>query len=271
LGYIEGKNVEIDERFLVDLYPLLPEAAAKLAAANVDVMVCFGSTAIIAASKATTTIPIVMLAGTDPVKAGFADSFARPGKNITGIAMVNLELGAKRLELLKQAVPGLRLAGVPLNPESAREPIAFQDLERIARSLNLELRSIPVRNLGELDAAMSAAGKLGVTAFSPLPSTMFIANPRAVVSAIEKTGLPAIYHSDEFTRVGGLMSYGPRQAETFRHAAVFVDKILKGAKAGDLPIEQPTKFAFIINQQAAKKLGLAVPRELLLRADEVIE
>lgn len=272
LGFVDGKDIEIDDRFLVDRYSLLADSAAKLTASQVDVIFCNGSTALAAASRATTAIPIVMMAGIDPVKAGFAESLARPSKNITGVAsMINLELGAKRLELLKQAVPSLKIVASPLNSESAREAIGFKDLERTARSLDLELRPIPVRHLDELGAAVKAAAKPGVAAFAPMGSTMFTSDPRVLVNAIAKTGLPAIYVSNDFTRAGGLMSYGPNQIENYRHAATFVAKIFKGAKPGEVPIEQPTTFELMINLEAAKKLGLTIPQELLIRADVVLQ
>jgi putative ABC transport system substrate-binding protein len=271
LGYVEGRDVEIDEGSLVMNYSQLAEAARALVGRDVDVMFCAGVTAVTAASKATLAIPIVMLAGTDPVKAGFAESLARPGKNITGITTLNAQLLAKRLEILKQAVPALKLVGIPLNSESMSEAAAIKALEPSARGLGLDLRPVPVRTIGELDAAMEAAAKAGVKAFAPLASTIFSTNPKTVVAAIQRTRLPAIYVDDEFTRAGALMSYGPRLADTYRRAAVFVVKILKGAKPRDIPIEAPTKFDLVINLRAAKAIGLAFPRELELRADKVME
>jgi putative tryptophan/tyrosine transport system substrate-binding protein len=270
-GYTEGKDVEIDARFLPDRYPLLPEAAARLVNEKVDVIVCFGGTAAIAASKATSTIPIVVMIGSDPVAAGLAESLSRPGKNITGIATIAQQIAPKRLELLKQAIPDLRIVGIVFNPESKSEAIQFKNLEHAARSLNLELRRLEVRHLGELPGALETASKLGVTALAPVSSTMFTANAAIVVAAVEKVRLPAIYSSDDFTRAGGLLAYGPRLTEGFRQAAVFVDKILKGAKPGELPIEQPTRLTLVINLKAAQTLRLTIPRELLLRADQVIE
>jgi putative ABC transport system substrate-binding protein len=270
-GYVEGRNIEIDDHFLVDRYPLLPDAAAKLSTAKVDVILSYGSTATTAAARASTTIPIVAITGSDPVAARYAESLARPGKNITGIAMVTAELGLKRLQLLKQLVPGVRVVGVPFNPESVREEAGFKKLESEGRNLGLELRAVMVRLPQDMDSAIQNAAKMGVGAFAPSPSTMFAANARLLTDAIRKTNLPAIYVIDDFSRVGGLLSYGPSFREAFRHAAVFVDKILKGAKPAELAFEQPTKFDLIVNLKTAKALGLTVPKELLLRADEVIE
>ncbi|TRZ68008.1 MAG: hypothetical protein D4S02_04340 [Rhodocyclaceae bacterium] len=270
-GYSEGNNLEIVDRFLVASYPQMADAAAKLVAEKVDVIVCFGNTAINAASRATTTIPIVFVSGTDPVKAGFALSLARPGKNITGVTVINEEIGAKRLELLKQAVPGLKLVAIPLNPESVSEVNDFKELEASTRSLGIKLRSVPVRHPGELEAAMKGAVKSGVAGFAPMPSTIFFANARKLINAIEKTGLPAIYDERSYVRAGGLMSYGSDNAEKFRHVAVIVGKILKGANPGDLPIEQPMTLRMAINLKTAKALGIKIPQSLLLQADEVIQ
>ena len=270
-GYAEGNNLEIVDRFLVASYPQMADAAAKLVAEKVDVIACFGNTAISAASRATTTIPIVFVSGTDPVKAGFALSLARPGKNITGVTVINEEIGAKRLELLTQAVPGLKLVAIPLNPDSISEINDFKELEASTRSLGIKLRSVPVRHPGELESAMKGAVKAGVTAFAPMPSTIFFANAPKIIQAIEKTGLPAIYDERSYVRAGGLMSYGSDNAEKFRHVAVIVGKILKGANPGDLPIEQPMTLRMAVNLKTAKALGIKIPQSLLLQADEVIQ
>lgn len=270
LGYVEGANLEIVDRFLVDSYPQMATAAARLAAEKVDVIICFGNTAISAASKATTTIPIVFVSGSDPVKAGFAQSLARPGKNITGVTVINEEIGAKRLELLKQALPGLKVVAIPLNPESVSEQADFKELQESAQNLGLQLRPIPVRHPDELDAALKDAAKSGISAFAPMSSTTFFAHARTVVSAIEKTHLPAIYDEGSYVRAGGLMSYGSDNAEKFRYVAAIVGKILQGANPGNLPIEQPMTLRLTLNLKTAKALGIRVPQVLLLQADEVI-
>ncbi len=270
LGYVEGANLEIVDRFLVDSYPQMATAAARLAAEKVDVIICFGNTAISAASKATSTIPIVFVSGSDPVKAGFAQSLARPGKNITGVTVINEEIGAKRLELLKQALPGLKVVAIPLNPESVSEQADFKELQESAQNLGLQLRPIPVRHPDELDAALKDAAKSGISAFAPMSSTTFFAHARTVVSAIEKTHLPAIYDEGSYVRAGGLMSYGSDNAEKFRYVAAIVGKILQGANPGNLPIEQPMTLRLTLNLKTAKALGIRVPQVLLLQADEVI-
>jgi len=270
-GYSEGVNLEIVDRFLVGSYPQMADAAAKLAAEKVDVILCFGNTAISAASKATATIPIVFVSGSDPVKAGFAASLARPGRNITGVTVINEEIGAKRLELLKQAVPGLKIVAIPLNPDSVSELADFAELQLSTHSLGLRLRSIPVRHPNELEAAVKDAAKSGISALAPMSSTTFFAYARTVVSAIEKTRLPAIYDEESYVRAGGLMSYGSDNAEKFRYVAAIVGKILKGANPGELPIEQSMTLRLTINLKTAKALGIRIPQTLLLQADEVIQ
>jgi putative ABC transport system substrate-binding protein len=270
-GYVEGRNIQLIESSLVNKYPLFPRAAATLIAEPVDVIVTYGRTAATAAAKATSTIPIVAMMSTDPVAAGFALSLARPGKNMTGVMSIGIEVGQKRLEFLKQLLPQLRTVGVPFNPESAGELIGIKTLESAARSLKLDLRLIGVRQINELSGALETAARTGVQAFAPAPSTMFSINAQAVVDVIRKTRLPAVYFDEEFVRAGGLISYGASQAAIFRRSAAYVDKILKGTNPGDIPMEQPTVFELIVNLRAAKDMRLDVPQPLLLRADRVIE
>jgi putative ABC transport system substrate-binding protein len=269
-GLVDPEDVEINDRFLVDRYPLLPKAARRLIAENVDVIVTFGSTATAAASTATATIPIVALISGDPAAAGLADSLDGRGKNVTGLRFINGEVSVNRLELLKQVVPGLRVVGVPLNPESTGEVAGVKKAEPAARALDLDLHPIPVRQPDELEAALRAAAKQGIEAVAPVASTMFFANAEALVGAVGEVRLPAIYPSDLFARAGGLLSYGTNEAALFRHASILVGKILKGARASELPFERPTKFDLVVNVKTAHKLGLAIPRELLRRADQVI-
>jgi len=271
MRYAVGKDVEIDEHFLVDRYPLLADAATRLVAAKVDVIVSWGSTSLTAVSKATKTIPIVASTAADPVAAGFAVSFSHPGKNITGITTFGIELGGKRLELLKRMLPALRVVGLPLNSDSAREAESAKNLAAHARQLNLELRPILVRVPSDFESAIGAASKSGIQALAPMPSTMFVANPQALLSAVDKSGLPAIYHAEEFTRAGGLLSYGTSQTKIFRQLAPIVDRVLKGTKPSEIPFEQPTTFRLVVNLKAAEKLGLTVPRELVTTADELIQ
>lgn len=270
-GYIEGKNIYFDDLSLVDRYDRLPEAAEKLAARNVDAIFSYGTTATIAVSRATATIPIVMLMGGDPVALGMAASLSHPGKNVTGICSINTEIVGKRLELLKEIVPSLRRVAVVFNPDSRSDVDYRQSVEAAAHRLKLEFRTAEVRTPDEIDIAIPAIAKLGVSAITFPGSTMLNAHDKRVVTAVAKTRLPAVYAAGKFTEAGGLISYAASQAENLRRAAVFIDKILKGAKPGDLPIEQPTKFELIVNLKTAKSLGVKIPQSVLVRADKVIE
>jgi putative ABC transport system substrate-binding protein len=270
-GYVEGKNIRIDDRSLVDRYELLPEAAARLVSQKVDVIVCYGSTAIKMASKATSTIPIVMVSGGDPVNLGFVASLARPGGNVTGTSSISQELGPKRLELLKEIVPGLRHLAVILYPESAAEVRQLKNYEAAARTLNLEAHPVEVRTRGDIGPAIAGIARMNVQAIAAVGSTLLTAYSKEVVAAVDKLRLPAIYSNVDFAHSGGLMAYASNLSDGFRRAAVYVDKILKGTKPGELAIEQPNKFELVINLKAAKALGLTIPQSLLLRADEVIE
>jgi putative ABC transport system substrate-binding protein len=270
-GYVEGKNIRIEDHSLVDRYELLPEAAGKLVSQKVDVIVCFGATALQAASKATSTIPIVMVLSGDPVKLGVAASLSRPGGNVTGTSSISQELSGKRLELLKEIVPGIRHLAVILYPDSAAEVRALRNYEAAARALNLEVHPVEVRTPGDIGPVIAGIAQMNVQAIAAVASTLLTANNKQVVAAVEKIRLPAIYANAEFCHSGGLMAYAANVSDGFRRAATYVDKILKGAKPGDLPIEQPTKVELVINLKAAKALGLAIPQSLLLRADEVIQ
>jgi len=208
-GYIESKNIRIDDRSLVDRYELLDEAATRLVRANVDVIVCFGSTALQTASKATSTIPIVMVLSGDPVKFGFAASLSRPGGNVTGTSSITQELSGKRLELLKAIAPALRRLAVILYPGSAGEVAALKNYEAAARQLNLEAQPVEVRTPEEIGTAIGGIARMNVQAIAVVGSTLLRANSKRVVATIEKVRLPAIYTYNDFPAVGGLLSYGP--------------------------------------------------------------
>jgi putative ABC transport system substrate-binding protein len=270
-GYMEGKNIQIDDRFLVKGYEQLEKAAAKLVAEKVEVIVCFGATATQAAAKATSSIPIVTLTGNDPVKLGLAVNLARPGKNVTGMTFISADMAGKRLELLKEARPRIRHVGVVMSTVSKSEAIYFQELETAARSLNLEVRSIGIPSPERIDAVIAGASDSGVGGLIVVAGTLLTAHRRQVVKAVEKTRLPAVYSSSDYTDVGGLISYSPNVGEGFARIAVFIDKILKGASPGDLPIERPTKFDLVVNMKTAKALGVKIPDSILVRADRLIE
>jgi putative ABC transport system substrate-binding protein len=270
-GYVDGKNIRIDDRSLVDRYELLPEAAGRLVAERMDLIVCFGATAIQLASKATSTIPIVIVMSGDPVGAGVAASLSRPGRNVTGTSAISQELSGKRLELLRELAPGIRRLAVILYPESAAEQRSLKSYDAAARAVGLEVQPVEVHTPEDIDQAITGIGRMNVQAIAAVGSTLLTAYRKQVVAAIERTRLPAIYAGSDFARAGGLVSYAPNYAEGFRRTATYVDKILRGAKPGDIPIEQPTKVELVINLKAAKALGLAVPQSFLLRADELIQ
>jgi putative ABC transport system substrate-binding protein len=271
LGYVEGKNVLIDDHSLVDRYELLAEAAARLVGQKVDIIICWGATALQAVSKATSTIPIVMVSSGDPVKLGVAASLSKPGGNVTGTSSISQELSGKRLELLKEVVPGLRRLAVILYPDSAAEARALKSYEAAARALNIEVRTVEIRTTGDIGPVIADITQMNVQAIAAVGSTLLTANSKQVVAAVERIRIPAIYANLDFARSGGLMAYAPNLSDHFLRAATYVDKIFKGAKPGDLPIEQPTRVELVINLKTAKALGVVIPRSLTLRADELIQ
>jgi putative ABC transport system substrate-binding protein len=270
-GFSDGKNIQIEKQFLVDRYDRLAASAESLVKSKVDVLVSYGATAALAASKATSTIPIVVLTGSDPVKLGLVASLSKPGGNATGVTFLSGELHGKRLEILRAVVPGIRRVGVVFNPDSATEVKSFQDWEASARALNLEAQRVEIRLQSDIDRVIADLPRQRLDALSVAASTMFVANRKQIVAAITKIRLPAIYASVEDADAGGLVSYGPDVRDGFRRAAGYVAKILKGAKPADLPFEQAAKFHLAVNLKTAKDLGIVVPQSILLRADKVIE
>jgi putative ABC transport system substrate-binding protein len=271
LGYVEGKNLVIEYRWAEEKYDRLPELAAELVRLKVEVIVTPGNPGIIAAKNATTTIPIVMAVSGDPVATGFVASLARPGGNITGMAGFGPEGSAKRLELLKDAFPRTRQVAVLLNPDNPGNiRLAFPAMEATAKSLKLELQPFGVRGPVEIDSAFAAMAKRRVDAVVSTDDGLFIANAGAIANLAAKLRLPSVGTS-EFAEAGGLMAYGANRVEMFRRAAYFVDRIFKGAKPADLPVEQATRFETVLNQKTAKALGLQFPQAVLARADRVIE
>ncbi len=275
LGYVEGRNLVIEYREAEGKADRLPALAAELVALKVDVILAAGSTLTARVAKeATTTIPIVFAAVGDPVGSGLVTSLARPGGNVTGLSSFGAELVGKRLELLKQAVPGVDRVAVLWFPGALGERTdkdMLREAEAAARALAVRLQVVEARGPADFDRAFSDMTRARAGALTVLPANMFLREHRRLVDLAAKNRLPAVYTSREFVDARGLMSYGANQPDLFRRAATYVDKILKGAKPGDLPVEQPTKFELIINLKPAKDLGLTIPQSVLARADEVIQ
>ena len=269
LGWIEGKNISIEYRYAEGPADL-PALAAELVRMKVDVIVT-SATATLPAKEATRTIPIVMASNADPVAMGMVDSLARPGGNVTGLSQISSELAGKRLQLLKEIVPNLSRVAVMWNPGGRGSTVNWQEMQLPARSLGLELYPLETRKSNDFDRSFADASRAHVGALAIMPSPLFAANLRRISDLAIKSRLPAIFNLREFADSGGLVTYGPNRTDEFRRAATYVDKILKGAKPADLPVEQPTKFDLVINLKTAKTLGLTIPQSLLLRADEVIE
>ena len=270
LGYIEGTNITIEYRLAAWDYSRLPPMAGELVRLPVDVIVTDTQKSAVIAHEATRTIPIVgATLGADPVAAGLAASFAHPGGNVTGFSGFGVELSGKRLQLLKEAAPAIaRIAGLwsPTMPTALRSAT-----EEAARTLGIELRTIEVATPDQIPAGLEAAVAGGTEALVVLPDAMFWNERARIVALAAKYRMPAIYPEREYAEDGGLLAYSQNVSHQFRRAASYVDKILKGAKPGDLPIEQPTKFEMVINLKTAKALGLTIPPSILARADEVIE
>ena len=275
LGYVEGRNVVIEYRDAEGQLERLPALAAELVALKVDVIVTAGGTLpALAAKQATKTIPIVFASAPDPVTDGLVTSLARPGGNVTGLSNLAAELVGKRLEQFKQAVPGVSRVAVLWQPGGLGERTEkgmLKGAEVAARALGVRLQFVEARSPADFDRAFTEMTRARADALTVLPSTMLNTERRRLVDLAAKNRLPAVYPWRESVDAGGLMSYGPNLADLFRRAAIYVDKILKGAKPADLPVEQPTKFELVINLKTAKALGITVPHSLLLRADQVIE
>ncbi|HEY7363624.1 MAG TPA: ABC transporter substrate-binding protein [Methylomirabilota bacterium] len=270
LGYVEGRNIVIEYRWAEGKYERLPVLAAELVHLNVDVLVAAGTPGISAAKQATPTIPIVMAGSGDAVATGLVASLARPGGNVTGLTDAVPELMAKWLELLKEAVPRIERVAVLLNPDNPTAAPDRRTMEATARSLNVELHSVELRRQSEMDDAFAAMAKSRVDGVLVSTDSLFNVNLRAIAGLAVKRRLPAA-GSKDFAEAGGVIGYGVAFSDNYRRAASFVDKILRGAKPADLPVEQPTKFEMVINLKTAKALGVIVPPSLLLRADHVIE
>ncbi len=274
LGWIEGQNIVFERRASGGKADLLPGLARDLVRANVDVIATFSSFDTLAAKQATSVIPIVMIfSGLDPVEERFITSFARPGGNITGVSRMLAETGAKRLELIKEILPPANRIGVLARPQGDPDQQArFERAMRAAaRDLRVELQFFPYQSQDDLDAAFPAMVGMRVQAFLLEPTFQIFSNRGRIAELALKHRLPGVFTLREYAAAGGLMSYGPDYPRLERQHARYIDRILRGANPGDLPIEQPTKFELVINLKTAKALGLTIPQSLLLRADEVIQ
>ena len=268
LGYVEGKNVVFEYRYAEGKLDRLPDLAAELVQLKVDAIVTAGP-AIRTAKNATATIPIVFPHVNDPVGTGLVSSLARPGGNITGFSLMVPDLDGKRLELLKEAFPKVVRVGFLWEPGGTRGNQALASMDAVSKALGVTLLSLPARNLDEFATAFAQAKRDGVQALITTPNPLINAQQRQVLDFAAKNRLPAMYTTSEFVEAGGLMSYAPNYADLWRRTADFVDKILKGAKPADLPVERPTKFELVINLKTAKQIGVNVPEAVLARADRV--
>jgi putative tryptophan/tyrosine transport system substrate-binding protein len=271
LGYIEGKTVTIEYRYAQDKLDRLPALADELVRLNVDLLIAPTTVEVRAAMNATKTIPIVFYNVPDPVGSGLIESLARPGANITGFSTINALLSGKRLELLKETIPKLTRMSVLWDPQNPASVQQWKDSQPPARELGLQLHSMQVSNVEKYEDAFKEAVKARSAAVLVTQATLVAANIPLVVELVTKNRLPSIYHGQEYVTLGGLMSYGGDDAERLQRAAVIVDKILKGAKPAELPVEQPTKFELAINLKTAKQIGLTIPQRVLARADRVIK
>ena len=271
LGYIEGKNIQVEVRYAEGNLDRFPALVGELVQLKVDVLVSGILLAIRAAKQATKTIPIVMVVAVDPVATGMVDSLARPGGNITGLTRLTRELSGKRFELLTETVPGISRVGVLWSADNSSAAIAFKDYAAAAHTLKIRLQSLQVRGPNpDLEGAFREATKGRASALITVRDTVLNRYAKRIAGLAIKSRLPSMYEGSDYVDAGGLVSYATNEAESYRRAAYYVDKLLKGAKPADLPVEQPTKFEFVINLKTAKQIGLTIPPNLLARADRVI-
>lgn len=271
LGYLEGRNFILEYRSSDGQDKRFVELATELVRLNVDVIVARGSPASLAAKNVTSTIPIVMSRAGDPVRSGLVTSLARPGGNITGLSSQSVDTEAKRLELLRDLIPGLKRIAALSNMGTPNSPPQWKEIETAARSLGIESRLLDVRRPEDLPTAFAAASREHADALVVGQDGLLQSNRKRIADLAMSHRLPAIFRSMEFVEAGGLIGYGPHYADLYRRTAIYVDKILKGARPGDIPIEQPTRFELVLNLKTAKALGLAIPQSILLRADQLIE
>jgi len=271
LGYIEGRNTIIDKRFAEDRNERLGDLARDLVLARVDVIFAINTPAALAAKKATTTIPIVVTRVSDPIGAGLVASLAHPGGNVTGVTTVSPELSGKRLELLREALPYVQRVTVLWNSANIGHKANVREMEAAGPQLRLAVSVLEVRREQDVSTAIQTAVDTRAGALVVIDDLVISSYQSRILSIAYKYKLPVISQFREFCEAGGLMAYGPNNDEMFRRAAFFIDKILKGAKPADLPVEQPTKFELVINLKTAKALGLTIPQSVLIRADEIIQ
>ena len=270
-GWVEGKNISIEYRYADGNSSRAPELAADLVRLHVDVIVASVTPDVFAAHQATKTIPIVMVAAGDPVALGLIKSLARPGGNVTGLAPMSTAVSGKRLELLAEAVPKVARIGVLRNPDNRGGDEQWAELQDPAKRLGVQLLPLEVRALAEVPKAFEDAARQRAGALFLLPDPVITPQMKRIAELAAKHRLPSIFHIAEFADAGGLMSYGSDRADMFRRAAIYVDKLLNGAKPADLPVEQPTTFELVVNMRTAKALGIVIPQTILIRANRVIE
>ncbi len=272
LGYAEGKNITVEYRWANGMNDRLPALAVELVRLKVDAIVIAGGTpAIQAAKRATSTIPIVFVGSSDPVALGLVVSLARPGGNVTGLSLGSPELYGKRLELLKETIPRVSRVAVLSDPANSSTHLSLREIRATARALGLQVQALDARRPNDLEAAFEAATRARAGALIVLQQPTITTQRKLVIDLAAKNRLPAIYTNTEWPDSGGFMSYGANFADLYRRAAVYVDKILKGTRPADLPVEQPTKFEFVINLKTAKQIGVTIPPNVLARADRVIK
>ena len=272
LGYIEGKNIQVEYRYAEGKLDRVPGLITELVTLNVDALVLGTSTAIHAATKATNTIPIVMVTNSDPVAAGIVNSMARPGGNVTGLSTLGRDLSGKRLELFKEMVPGISRIGVLWHADGATAARSLKEYQAAALALKVQVQSLELRGASpDLYGAFKAATKDRVSALITDRAPVFNRYAKRIADLAIENRLPSMYSGNEYVEAGGLVSYATNNADQYRRAAWYVDKILKGANPAELPVEQPTKFELVINLKTAKQIGLTIPRHVLARADRVIK
>jgi ABC-type uncharacterized transport system substrate-binding protein len=271
LGYTEGKNIVIEYRYAEGKFDRLPDLAAELVGLKLDVIVAAPTPSVLAAKKASATTPIVFASVVDPVASGLVASLARPGGNITGLTILGPELSGKRLELLKEVLPNVTRVAALWNSANPAQELVWKEMQAAAQELRLQLQSLEVRSANDFDIAFKAALRERAQALIPSGEPLINTQLKRIVEFAAKNRLPAMYAGPEVVDAGGLMSYAPNYTDQYRRAAVYVDKILKGAKPADIPVEQPTKFEFVINLKTAKQIGLTIPQSVLYRADRVIK